>query len=481
MVSEFKKALAAWGLVMGLGCLGAQEAPPVISLSQAVDLSLSGGFDQKINQATLAGARASHAQDLAKGSFTLAGTGSYGLTKTVYDPATVSSTNYNDGLPQTLSAGVTLGYQNTSLAVSGSSMAENLAGGNLGQVQTLGLTLGQVVWDGYLGGLPSATLAKSELTWQNSSLTSSLTKLTNVYNLKQSYYTMLSAQEGLDVLQNTLKKQQTTLQTIQAKYDLKQASNIDLKTAQVNVKSAEIDLRNGENTLRAARVRLAILLGKPSDFMFKVASEQDPAVKISSVDEAVKKGLDQRVELQQLSLSQKSSKIDEGVSQTLWQPTVSVSAGYTRTMTNSNQANLTSSGKLNTSYNVDAMNLGVKVALPIWDSGYASAKIDQTRQAEGLYALQRDQKTQAISADIVDAYNSYLIKKDKLDLAIQNADVLGGQYEIVKAQQEAGTAKIQDVLTAEVNFETAQYNVVQARINLQLAALALQYALGSEE
>lgn len=477
----WKKFLPVLWLAGNLSTVSAQTAAPVISLTQAVQMSLAAGYDQQVNQATWDAARASHAQDLAKGNVAVTGTGSYSLARTTYDPASVGTSNYNDGLPQTVQAGATAGFQNTTVAVSGSMMFENLANSKIGQTASLGLTLSQIVWDGYLGGLPSATLAKSDLTWQNSTLTASLTKLNNIYNLKQAYYTMLSAQEGMEVLQNTLKKQQLTLQNLQAKFDAQLASAIDLKTAKVNARSAEIDVKNGINTLRAARVRLALLLGKPSDYEFTVAAEADPPISAASVDEAVKVGLTQRVELRQLDLSQKNSKIDTDVAQTLGQPTVTVTAGFTRNVVNQDQENLLSAGKLNQGYTQDALNLGVKVSLPVWDSGYSAAKTEQNRQLAGLYGLQLEQKRRSVAADIVDAYNTYLIRKDKMDLAVQNVEVLGGQYEVTKAQQEAGTAKITDVLTAEVNFETAQYALVQARINLQLAALALDYALGNEE
>ena len=68
-------------------------------------------------------------------------------------------------------------------------------------------------------------------------------KLTLAYQIKQAYYTMLSAQRNIAVYAQNFQFQQSALAQEQALYDLKQAVDVDLQTAQINLKSAEVDLK----------------------------------------------------------------------------------------------------------------------------------------------------------------------------------------------------------------------------------------------
>jgi outer membrane protein len=459
-------------------------SPPEVTLSQALDEAASSGGDIALVGKTLAAARLQRSLDLAKQALTLSASGGYSLADGLGASATAaeqsllgrassaaagsgSAQTSNQGVAQQVQGSVSLGLPLTKVTLSASQGIPSSTAKDPSQSSVLGLTASQTIWDGYPGGQYQAALKKSDLTMQGKELTAVQGRSAALAKAKQAYITMLAAQRDLDVKKQVLDKQSKLLAQIQATYALKQASEIDLKTAQINAKGAELDAATADKTFRLANERLAVIMGRPAGSAFRVADVDEPELPAVDVDEAIRIGLSQRTDLAQYGLSARSARIDSALARAQSSPTLSLTGGAGLAVAWSGP-----------SASSTALSLGAKVTLPLIDSGAAELQAKTSEAAASLYDAQAAQLRNTISSDIRDNYQTAQLLRQKIDLARQSAMLAESQFELVKTQNQYGTATVQDVLNASVAAASAEVAYGTARNSYLIAELVLETSMG---
>jgi outer membrane protein TolC len=462
-------------------CVFAQESLPVITLQQTIDAALANGDNYKILQGNLAVTRAGHLENVSRNSLTLAGTAGAGYNYAFYDSGALAlsraSSLGNAASPtQGAELGIGLAGPLTSVSVTaapftppiGNTSIPGVTVPGLGDTtSSLGLSVSQTLWNGYPGGATQATVDKSLLNLQGQELSTQSGRLNLIYQVKQAYYAMFTALQDLDTKKQILDRQNALMDQITAIYNLKQASEVDLKTAQINAHSAEIDVRTSEHTLRLARIRLAILIGTPTDRQFTVAQPGEEQVSAGTLEEAISVALSRRVDVKLIELSRRSTAVDLAVARGLATPTVSLVGGV----------NLVIDNSFSNAY-VGLADAGVRIAMPILDAGAARNLIDEGTRLDQVYQVQMSQLQKSIVADVQDAWESMQLAREKVELAqetAQNDDLL---VDVYKIQSRNGTASTQDLLTASVNAANAHTAAVQAQSAAQLAVLQLLSVMG---
>jgi outer membrane protein TolC len=445
--------------------LVAEEQPPVLTLQQCIDAVLANGDDIRILRDNLEVARAQHAEIVSKSSLALSGSAGIGYNYPQGDARVLESkaSAIASSSPQGALFGASLSSPMTSLSASANPWNPPAGTGDTYSTYSLGLT--QTLWNGYPGGTAKATVKKSFISLQAKELATDSGKLNLLYRVKQTYFTMYSAQTSLEAKRETLKKQISLQAQIQAVYNLKQASAVDLQTAQINARSAEIDVRSAEHDLRLARLRLALLMGRASDNEFTVAPPDEPQVPATTLSEAITQALARRVDLRQVELSRKSNTIDLKLARGQATPTVSLTGGM---------------GWLSdwNGNNATVANVGLKVAMPILDAGAAKNLIDQAVKQDRIYNVQELLLRKNIAADVQDAWETVQLLKEKVELANLTAANYDLLVEVYKIQAQSGTASTQDLLNASVNAANAHNALELARSSAQLADLQLLNVMG---
>ena len=451
-------------------------APSVVSLSQSIDEALANGDDYKLLQENLELGRSQHLENVSKNSWGLSGSAGAGYNVPGGDSGVLAAkqSSLSSITSSTQGATVGLGAASplTSVSVTASPWAPpvlplgtTVAGPTGDTYGFLGVTLSQVIWNGYPGGPTQATVDKSQLSLQGKALATTSGRLGIILRVKQAYYAALSAQQNLNVTQQIAQKQDALLAQIQAIYKLKQASDVDLRTAQINAQSAHVDVENAQHTLRIAILQLGLIMGRPPEAQFSVAAPDPQPVPASSLSEAISLALAHRVDFQQLELSRKSNQVDLALARGQATPTVSVSGGVSQFEDYS-----TKSAWL--------VNAGVKVAMPILDAGAAKNLVDAAQKQDEIFQVQERQLQKSIAATIQNDWETIQILNERVEVArltAENDDMLVDVYRI---QNQNGAASTQDLLTASVNAATAHTAYVQAQSNAQLAVLQLVSDMG---
>ncbi len=471
-----------------LTCVFPQESVPVVTLQQSIDAALANGDAYRILAGNLSVARAQHEENVSKNSMALSGSLGAGYNYGLYTNATdstsisvleskASSLESSSISAQGAAIGLGLASPLTSVSVSANPLSPPI--GNLANLPSpgipgsgdwttgLGLNVTQVLWNGYPGGPTQATVNKSLLNLQGQEISTESGRLNLIYQVKQAYFAMFTAVQDLDSKKQILDRQNALLDQITAVYNLKQASSVDLKTAQINAHSAEIDVRTSDHTLRLARIRLAIIIARPTEAEFTVEQPPDEQVPAATLGEAISLALSRRVDVKLIELSRRSNAIDLALARGQATPTVSIGGGVDLFLDNSR----------NNIY-AGLVNAGVKVAMPVLDAGAAQNLIDASTRLDGVYQVQATQLQKSIAADVQDAWETMELQKEKVELAQETAENDDLLVDVYKIQSRNGTASTQDLLTASVNAANAHSAYVQAQASAQLAVLQLLNVMG---
>jgi outer membrane protein TolC len=446
----------------------AQQTSNVITLQQSIDAALANGDDLKVLMGNLDVARAQHALNISRNSFTLGGSAGYGGGWS-FGNATLAQQSLSSAL-SAAQTGATfgVGLSGPLTTVSVSALPWNPE--NNQDFTGVGVTLSQTLWNGYPGGPAQATVDKSVLTLQGKELSTASGRLNLIYSVKQAYYTALSSQRDLVLKQQIVEKQDAVLKQISALYDLKLASLADLKTAQFNAQSAQADQAASQYTLRFVRIALATFMAIPTDQDFTVADVDDPALPVATEQEAVSAGLAQRVEIKQIELNIKSAAIDLASARGQATPSVSVTGGVNWLY------DWSGAGPGGPSAGV--ASAGVRISMPVLDSGAVKNQVDAIARQNDVYAVQETQLRKSITTAIMNAWEGVQLARERAAVDALNVDATSLQLQLVSAQRDAGTASNQDYLTAAVNLANAQNALSTARSAAQLAVLQLQNLMG---
>ncbi|MCX7024704.1 MAG: TolC family protein [Spirochaetes bacterium] len=448
----------------------------VVSLQEAIDGSLAAGDDMKIANGNLDAAKSLHALNLSKAGITLAAAGSGSVQGGIGDPDLVKSlgSGSSAGLSQNLQGSLSMSQGNASASSPATRLTLTTTQSFPAPPATVtppstivAVSVSQTLWDGYSGGQTRALVDKSLLALGGKEYAATFARASTIARVKQAYVTMLSAQRAIALRQGIAEKQWSLLRQVEAIYSLKQASSIDLMTARINARSAELELEASNHDLSLARQRLANLMGLPPDADFDVAEIDTPGLPAPSAEVAIGVGLAGRADAAQIDLIRKSAAIDLALARGLSQPGIALTGGL--------NFGFNWDG---TAVNAESASLGLRLSLPILDAGAANAQADAAAAQLAVCDAQFAQLLGNIAADIRDNFWLASIQLSRVDLARQNADMLEAQLELVKVQNQFGTATTQDLMTAMTNAANAEAAWAQARGGYLLSILALETAMG---
>ena len=441
--------------------LWAQDDPlagyPAVAVADVIAAVRQAGPAVKTADLVLDAAQAALIQARAKQGLTVGESAGYAWQQASSATTTTATGNSWKG-------GVSVSGPQTSVAVTGQ-QSPTISG----TASTVGVSASQVVWDGYLGGAPSAQVKIAEAGYAIAKETRDQAVLSAAYDAQQAYYTLLADQKTLLVRQATLKQAAENLSHEQGLFAAKRATDLDVLQMKVTQRQAELDLRSALVQIETDRKNLSILAGWPLDKTYVVTDGTAPVPLASTVDEAVRIALASRAEMRTLAAQLEAARIQDALQAVWWSPVVSVSGGVGTSQTGSGTP-------------VQTASVGVDVALPpVWDGGAGVAAHRQSSNLVTQYQVQQEQQRLAITVEIQKDWFAIQDARDRLDLAQSNVEQATGEYKMESLKLSVGLETTLDVLTAFTAMTTAQVQLEQAKSTAILAVLTFNNALGREE
>ena len=450
----------------------AAAAPETVTLDQVVAAARASAPGLKLASVTLDSSRAQLVQTQASNGLSLGGKGDYfhqgsvpGTSSPTTGAAAAATSASGSGVNgENIQGGLTLSGPATSLGLTAQHSVVETAPGD--QVSSINLSASQTVFDGYPGGRAAAAVQQADYTYRAAQVTWDATLKSVLYQVKQTFYTLLSDQNTVRIRQASVNQAEQNLAYYQGLLTAGRATALDVLQNQVALTQAQLDLRSSVNTVEVDRKNLSSAVGWPLDRQYTVADSPLPAAPSLQLQDALASAFQNRSELRTLELNIAAANVNLSLQKSQTLPVVSVngSLGLGQDWT----ANV----------NSGSFTIGASIEMPILDGGLRNAQVQQAADQVSSYKVQQDQERQGITIAVQNALFGVKDTRDRLDLAGQNVTAAEGQYNLQKARYAVGLVTTLDVLTAFSTLTGAQVGLEQAKSNYLLAVLNLYNVMG---
>lgn len=285
----------------------------------------------------------------------------------------------------------------------------------------------------------------------------------------QAFYQALTAQQVLDVAQQTVATRQATGQQIGALTNQKLRSTLDLSLADVQVSQAQLLVLDAENALQTSMANLNAILGSedntPYELVDNAPESPEPAPADSEAE--VQLAFRDRPDLAALNDQYMAAKHFASAEHDLLRPTVSALASVGATPVRDDLIQSSWYGAAGANISIPVFN-GFEYTARAKEADYrAQAASEQVRNARDSIA--RDVRTAVLNAQV--AFQKIAVTKQLLDEA-------NTALELAQARYKVGLSGIVDLTQAQLAQTEAEIAYTNARFTYQTALAMVRYQTG---
>lgn len=297
-------------------------------------------------------------------------------------------------------------------------------------------------------------------------------KIALASSVADSYFTLLSLYEQLDIVNETIQTREEGLKRYRAQYIAGAITKMTLLQEEASLNSARITKDALDQSILLQQSALAVLVGKSpqaiAEFSQEAFAHQLPN-DISVPANLPSELLNNRPDIKQAEEKLKAANANIGVARAAYFPSISLSGllGFESTQL----SNLFQSGSA-------THNFGGSVAAPIFNMGKTSATVESAKAAKELAEINYAKTVQQAFQDVYDALNKRHMLRQKLEHQKAYVDSMSQVFVLAKRQYEQGYGDYLTLLDAKRNYLAAQLDLVQIKQSLLSSGISLYKALG---
>ncbi len=315
----------------------------------------------------------------------------------------------------------------------------------------------------YTSGQLSLTNQQAKLNYQVAREDLKSTQSETVFQVKQSFYSVILAQENLQITKQALDQAEAHLQIAESFYQSGRASRFDLLRAKVEMAKFKPEVIRAKNDLALTKESLAILLSQPSSLEIEEKLKFEPG--LLSLDEALQAALVYRSDLKSLRLQEDMAGLSIGITRAANLPSLSFLGNY----------EYTSSGgsKWENKWNVNLV-----LGFTLFDAGKNKAQVEQKRSQVRQMQLAIEQLRDGIQLEVKQAFWNIQAAKESMVAQEQSIQQAEEALSIAEARYKSGTITQVEVLDAQLALTSAQLGYTGALYDYNLSRANLTKAMG---
>lgn len=332
---------------------------------------------------------------------------------------------------------------------------------------SLGANLRQMIFDGsFFVGLRAAKTYR-----QLTDLDLVKTENDVIESVKKAYFGVLVNEERIRLSESNLARIDSLLEETRALNEAGFAEKIDVSRIQVQRNNTYSQLERSLTALEVSKQVLKLQMGLPMEYdveLVETLLELNPIDEINAlmVDEGI-----ERVEVSQLETNLELTRLDLKNNHAQYMPSIDFVANAQRS-----GAGNTMDAVFNSDNWFGSSLLGVSMSIPIFDGLSKSARIQKNRiQLQQLenqrFFLNESIKNEVFTAktNLKNDLNILRVQQENLDLAQEVYDMAKIKYnEGVGSNLEVTEANA-DLIEAEINYLSALYDGLVAKVDLEKA------------
>ena len=322
-----------------------------------------------------------------------------------------------------------------------------------------GVSLSQILFD---FGQSLDAIRAAQATERSLGADEQTARETVLFDVKQAYFNLLTANRLLAVADENVRQNQAHLELAQGRFDVGMATRFDITQAQVQLANAELGQITARNNIAIARETLRNALGLDKPLDFEIVDTLD--VHDLQVDDtkALDLAYEHRPELASRRLQEEALAEQIDALKKNYLPNLTGDASYTYS---GQDYPLQSSWNIGAALNVSVFNGGLTTA----QIGEARANLSSLKYQEQSLRLQIALQVRQAVLNLGQSLESIRVSEKGVQQARENLDIAEGRY-------RTGVGNIIELTDAQASLTTAEGNNVQALSNYKTALAALEQA-----
>lgn len=261
------------------------------------------------------------------------------------------------------------------------------------------------------------------------------------------------------------------------------ATRNDLLKVEVQLSNARIGQIEARNEAELGEMTLNNLIGQPTDIRIELASRPGDAVsRVATVAPLAQASPDtlanlataHRYDLQAAAARVRAAHASVGAAKGGWWPQVDFTANLNYNNPNARYQPVTPEF-------LGAWDVGVSLALDVWNWGATKSRVEQAEAALKLAELQQTQLKENITLEVRRSLLNVRRSHEKSSLAELAVSQASENLRGIADKYRSGLATSTDLLEAEVSLLQAQTQFSGAQVEFALAQASLERALGGLE
>ncbi len=413
-----------------------QEAPPTLTLDDALAIAAKSAFSIRLSES-----KAQKARNLEKAA------------KGLFGPMIGISSNYShfDGVVNTSGLGGSGGGSTSSFSGDSKSVGASLSG-------TIDI---------------SGTIRKNVEALEYARMAAEAGVGVDMNTLKllvrNAFDNVLLADSLVGVQKEALKASQDRLDKANVRFQAGAIPKFDVLRFQNEVQKAEQALVQAEGTAETAKQALNNALARPIETPFQAAPINELPAVPDDPSNLVVAAIRSRPEVKQTQFTITSlDRLADAQNGSL-RPSLVVQANYNKYIDPSPGQSTQSS------------TAAVTLQVPVFDSGITKAKVDSARKDEEQAQIGFEQLLLGIALEVRNAHTQALTAKKAYDVALDSQSLAQEALRLAQIRYDEGAGILLDVTSAQADLTAAQGNVQNAKYQYLNAYAALLKALGRDD
>lgn len=443
MKLSIKRVSALLLMLLTTVSVSAQES---FSLEAAIKYALENNENMKIARVNTADAESQVGETRADGLPQI--NANFGYTNNTQIPVMiVPAKTFDPNAPEGTTAAIRFGVQHQS---------------------NLGVSASQMLWDGsFFIGLKAAKMLREKVLVDEKKAEQDVRE-----QVTKAYYMVLVNQVRTGLININMATLDSTLRDTRVLYENGFAEKIDVSRLQVQLNNLKAEMSGVEQAIQASKNMLKLAMGMPIENGIELSDALDNFDFEYNEAEIDAFAVAERVEVQQVEFLKKLAELDIKNTYSQYIPKVSFNAAWGRNSGTDVFSNLWNDQK----QWFTSSNIGLSVSIPVFDGLRKKYTVERKKYQLETLNYQSSLLTNSLRQQLIDAKKALdvnlerlTVQEDNMELAQEVADVTRAKYtEGVGSNLELIDAD-QAYKIAEINYLTALYDAIVAKIDLDKA------------
>lgn len=334
-----------------------------------------------------------------------------------------------------------------------------------------GISASQMIWDGsFFIGLKAAKMLREKVVVDEEKA-----RVDVIENVTKAYYLVLVNEVRTDLIDANIKTIETTLEDTRALYENGFAEKIDVSRLQVQLNNLNAERQGVEQAISTSKNLLKLSLGMPMDENLELTTSLESIDFSYDLESVLNYNVQERVEAQQIDYLKRLAVLDVKNVTAGYIPTVSLNAGWGRNTGNDSFSNLWNGNRrwfTNSS-------IGLSVNIPVFDGLRKKYSIERKKYQLETLDNQYSLLTNSLKQELLNSRNALDVSLTRLEVQKDNMELAKEVSDVTREKYGEGIGSNLEVINAEDDYKKAEINYLSALYDAIIAKVDLDKALGN--